>query len=345
MKITMVSFTRKGALLSRELADDLKEDGHCIGAYSKYGGYGLLPLEKDLKEFTKEAFAGSQALVFIGAAGIAVRAIAPYLNSKASDPAVIVIQEDGEFVIPILSGHIGGANALAERIAGFLGGRAVITTATDVNGVFAADLWAKENDLHIMNIESIKHISAALLNSQSVGFRCEYPVDGEMPGFFTKGEAVSGIYILGPENRQTEKPPFENTLFLRPKQYTVGIGCRKGIPADLLEEVFLGILNAMDISPSLVQSVATIDLKKEEEAILRLCEKFGYKLKIYSKEELMAAEGRFSSSEFVRTITGTDNVCERAALLASDQGKLALGKTAGSGVTVAIAVKTWRCGF
>lgn len=345
MKITMVSFTRKGALLSRTLADKLTEAGHGVSAYSKYGGDGLLPLEKDLREFTKEAFLASQALVFIGAAGIAVRAIAPFLNSKASDPAVIVINETGEYVIPILSGHLGGANSLALQTADFLGGRAVITTATDINDVFSVDVWAKGHDLHIMNLENIKHVSAALLNGQTIGFCSEHPMDGELPDFMTDGPAETGICIVGPEHQRSDKPPYKQTLFLQPKCYVAGIGCRKGIAPALLEDVFLGTLQAMDLSPELVQGVATIDLKKEEAAILRLCDTYGYRLKIYSKEELMAAEGSFSSSEFVRTITGADNVCERAALLASDQGKLVLGKTAKAGVTVAIAVKTWRCGF
>ncbi len=345
MKIMVVSFTPKGARLSREMADHLNEAGHCVKAYSKYGGFGLLPLEKGLKAFTEEAFLSSQALIFIGAAGIAVRAIAPCLNSKATDPAVIVVDEIGEHVIPILSGHLGGANGLARRIAEDLGGKAVITTATDLNGVFAVDLWAKEQGLHIMNIEHIKHVSAALLHGQSIGFCCEYPVQGELPDFLTAGPAETGICILGSGHPRADRSPFKKTLFLRPRQYVAGIGCRKGIDADLLERVFLGTLQAVNLSPELVQGVATIDLKKEEAAILRLCDKYGYCLKIFSKEELMAAEGRFSSSEFVRAITGADNVCERAALLASDQGKLVLGKTAGSGVTAALAAKTWRCVF
>jgi len=345
MKITMVSFTRKGALLSRELADDLTEAGHAVRAYSNYGGYGLLPLEKGLKEFTRDAFSSSQALVFIGAAGIAVRAIAPWLDSKATDPAVIVIHETGAYVIPILSGHLGGANSLAEGIADFLGGKAVITTATDINGMFAVDLWAKERDLHILNIENIKHVSAALLNGQPVGFRCEYPLDGEIPDFLTADPAETGICIWGAEHPGAERPPYEKTLVLQPKQYVAGIGCRKGIDGGLLERVYLESLQAIGISPELVRYVATIDLKKKEDAILRLCDRYGYRLITYSKDELMAAEGPFSSSEFVRAVTGADNVCERAARLASDHGRLILGKTAGSGVTVAVAVKTWRCGF
>jgi len=341
----LISFTQKGSLLCKRLADYLKEEGHSAAAYSKYGGGELLQMEDNLNVFTGKAFENSNSIIFIGAAGIAVRAIAPFLKNKASDPAVIVINETGEYVIPILSGHLGGANKLSERLACFLGGRAIITTATDINGVFSVDVWAKENGLHIFNIENIKHISAALLNGQKIGFRCDFPVEGELPEFFTKGTTDSGIYIYDHEKQNADKPPFKNTLFLCPKLFAVGVGCRKGILEELLEEVFLETLAAENIPKNLVCSVATIDIKKEEEAIIRLCDKFRYSLKFYTNEELMEAKGSFSSSEFVRAVTGVDNVCERAAILASDHGKLIVGKTIRSGVTAAIAVKTWRCSF
>lgn len=345
MRITLISFTRKGAYLTERLVKYLQAEGNSVQAHSKYEGKGLFRLEDSLKDITAKAFLNSSAIIFVGAAGIAVRAIAPFLNSKASDPAVIVINETGEDVIPILSGHLGGANKLAESIAVFLGGRAVITTATDLNNVFAVDIWANKKGLHILNPENIKHVSAALLNGQKTGFKSDFPQDGELPEYFTNHTADTGIMILGPQNQGMDEPPFSKTLFLRPRQYVVGIGCRKGIAPEVLEEVFIEALQARNISQDLVFCIATIDLKKDEEAIIRLCNKFGCVLKLFTKEELMKAQGSFASSEFVRTVTGADNVCERAAFLASDQGTPVMGKTAKSGVTVAIAVKAWRCTF
>jgi cobalt-precorrin 5A hydrolase len=345
MRITLVSFTKNGACICKRLTDFLRKMGHTAIGYAKYGGDALLPLEESIRNFTGKSFGNSHAIVFVGAAGIAVRAIAPFLKSKARDPAVIVINETGEYVIPILSGHLGGANRLSEIMAGFLGGKAVITTATDINGVFPVDVWAKENALYIENIGSIKHVSAALLNKEKIGFRCDFPVDGELPGFFTYETANSGICIINLDSIFMDKPPFRNTLFLRPKQYVAGIGCRKGIAAEHLEEVFLEALQKKNIPWNLVCSIATIDIKKEEEAIIKLCEKYGYEFEAYTKDELLQAKGNFSSSEFVRSITGVDNVCERAALLASNHGVSVLEKTSNSGVTVSIAVKIWRCSF
>jgi cobalt-precorrin 5A hydrolase len=345
MRITLISFTQKSSLLCKRLVDYLKEEGHSIVAYSKYGGGELPQMEDNLSALTGKAFEDSNSIIFIGAAGIAVRAIAPFLKNKASDPAVIVINETGEYVIPILSGHLGGANSLAHKLASFLGGRAIITTATDINGVFSVDVWTKENGLHILNIENIKHISAALLNGQKIGFRCDFPVEGELPEFFTKDTTDYGIYIYDHKKQNADKQPFKNTLFLCPKLFAVGVGCRKGIPEEILEEVFLETLAAENIPKNLVYCVATIDIKKEEEAIIRLCDKFRYCLKLYTNKELMEAKGSFSSSGFVRAVTGVDNVCERAAILASNHGKLIMGKRARDGVTVAIAERAWRCSF
>ena len=260
----MISFTQKSSLLCKRLVDYLKEEGHSIVAYSKYGGGELLQMEDNLSALTGKAFEDSNSIIFIGAAGIAVRAIAPFLKNKASDPAVIVINETGEYVIPILSGHLGGANSLAHKLASFLGGRAIITTATDINGVFSVDVWTKENGLHILNIENIKHISAALLNGQKIGFRCDFPVEGELPEFFTKDTTDYGIYIYDHKKQNADKQPFKNTLFLCPKLFAVGVGCRKGIPEEILEEVFLETLAAENIPKNLVYCVATIDIKKKK---------------------------------------------------------------------------------
>jgi len=348
----LISFTQKGSILCKHLADYLKEEGHSAAAYSKYGGGGLLygggellQMDESLNVFTGKAFENSNLIIFIGAAGIAVRAIAPFLKSKVSDPAVIVINETGEYVVPILSGHLGGANKLSHKIARFLEGKAIITTATDINGVFSVDMWAKENGLHILNVENIKHVSAALLNGQRIGFLCDFPVEGELPEFLTKDTTDSGIYIYDHKKQNADKQPFKNTLFLCPKMYAVGVGCRKGISGELLKEVFFEALATMNIPENLVCSVGTINIKKDEEAILWLCDKFRYSLKFYTNEELIEAKGSYSSSEFVRAVTGVDNVCERAAILASNHGKLIKGKTARDGVTVAIAVKAWRCSF
>ena len=173
--IRIVSFTDAGERLAEKIRKELTgqiEPGECElfrpGRESRD--------RRSLSEWTREGFCQASALIFIGAAGIAVRAIAPFLKSKAEDPAVVVLDEKGQNVISLLSGHLGGANALARRIAGITGGNPVITTATDVNESFAVDTWAKEQGLRVINPEKIKVISSAVLRGESICFHSIYPI-------------------------------------------------------------------------------------------------------------------------------------------------------------------------
>ena len=203
-------------------------------------------------QWAREAFADADALLFIGACGIAVRAIAPLCRDKAADPAVLVMDEMGRHIIPILSGHIGGANDLALLLAERTGAEPVLTTATDVRGVPAIDSWAMKNDCAIENKAAIQAVSAAALAGKLVG-----------------------VAITEREIR----PPFPVTLFLRPRTLTLGVGCKRGTDAAHLEDCFRVFLHENGVSPLSVRAVATIDVKKDEAAILALCEKYRFPLK------------------------------------------------------------------
>ena len=174
---------------------------------------------ESVMRWAAEAFGSSDALLFIGAVGIAVRAIAPLLRSKTVDPAVVVMDELGRHVIPILSGHIGGANELALEIARRTGAQPVITTATDINGVPAIDVWAKKHDCAIENPQAIKAVSSAVLSGGQVG-----------------------VMIT----ERDIKPPFEVTLKLRPRTLVLGAGCRRGTDAAAFERAALDFLKALE---------------------------------------------------------------------------------------------------
>ena len=260
-------------------------------------------------KWAKAHFDEADALLFIGAAGIAVRAIAPLVKSKTTDPAVVVMDEMGRHVIPLLSGHIGGANALAEQIAALTGAEAVVTTATDVRGVPAIDTWAVAGDMAIENPAAIKAVSARALAGKTVGV------------------AITERNI---------KPPFDVTLFLRPRTLALGAGCRKGVDADTFEQNALEFLRVNGMSLLSVKALASIDIKKEEPAFIRFCEKYRLPLTTYSAEELKAVSGAFAHSDYVEKTVGVGNVCERAAVKASD-GRLLVGKTIFEGMTFALA--------
>ena len=269
------------------------------------------PIERpaDVMAWAAEAFSSCNALLFIGACGIAVRAIAPHVKSKLADPAVVVMDEMGRFIVPLLSGHVGGANALALALAKKTGAQPVITTATDLNGVPAVDRWAVEQGCAIENPSTVKSVSSAALAGRAVG-----------------------VMIT----ERALKPPFPVTLVLRPRTLILGAGCKKGIAPAAFEEVALSFLDKCGVSLLSVRALATIDIKAGEPAFRDFCAKYRLPLTTYSAEALSMVSGVFAESEYVLEKVGVSNVCERAAVLASG-GRLLTGKTKYEGVTLALA--------
>ena len=192
-----------------------------------------------LPRFAQQAMVDCDLIVFVGAAGIAVRAAAPYLAGKAYDPAVVVIDEQGRFVIPLLSGHLGGANELAGRLAEGLGATAVITTATDGRAVFAVDSWAKSHECVVFDPENIKYISGALLRGDTVGLRSAFPVDGLLPAHIDTKTAAESGFVIGfdtevqrhrlPEGRIGRRGRADRARGARPGRSAAcgGEGCRE----------------------------------------------------------------------------------------------------------------------
>ena len=317
----------------------------------------------DLRAWTALAWEASDALLFVGAAGIAVRAIAPHIASKASDPAVVAIDEAGRFAVPLLSGHLGGANELAQTVARAAGVIPVITTATDVRGVWAVDTWARCAGLAVSNPEAIKRVSARLLSGGRVALYSDMPISGQPPeevdiasdraradivvspfaganaGASVRAAETTGKVVPAGE---TGKPAPEPLCLVVPC-IVAGIGCRRGACAEAIEEAFLLACGQAGISPSAVREAATIDVKAHEEGLLAFCRARNIPLATYSAEELSQVEGSVSPSDFVRATVGVDNVCERAAL--ADGGKLIFPKLAHGGVTVAFSKVTIGLSF
>ncbi len=270
--------------------------GESLGVSLGLGDVTRFPAEVSLKDWTRRAFLEADALIYIGACAIAVRSIAPFVKSKLSDPAVISMDETGAYVIPILSGHIGGANELARQIAGMTNGCPVITTATDRRRTFAADSWAVENGFGIVNPEAVKTISSAVLDGQEIVLSVRDRGDDSSLSLSAKGE-----------------------LHLVPRNIVVGIGCRRGTDPEYLESCFLDFSRRHSIEPASVGWIASIDLKSEEKAIRQLSTSRKMPFLTYSARQLMEVQGEFTSSEFVRKTTGVDNVCERAAMRAAQE--------------------------
>ncbi len=304
MKISTIAFTENGMEIAGRLADSQWTEEH----------------------FTRDA------IVFIGAMGIAVRAIAPFVKTKTKDPAVIVVDELGHFSIPVLSGHIGGANELAIKIADVLGAVPVITTATDINNVFAIDTWAKGENLRILNPECIKLVSSKLLKGKTIHVKSSYPIGGKLPENIQINDLKDlSDYdvIITHDNEDIEKINNKNILLLVPAIITAGIGCRRGIGFEIIEKSVLNALNKENCHILSLKAIASIDKKANEKGILEF--------NTYSAEELNSLEGDFTKSDFVKSVVSVDNVCERSAI-AESKGELIRRKDAGNGVTVALAI-------
>jgi cobalt-precorrin 5A hydrolase len=272
------------------------------------------------------------AHIFVMAAGIVVRVIAPLIKNKKVDPAVVVLDEKGRFVISLLSGHIGGGNRLAGKIAGFIGGHAVITTASDVNEKTALDIWALERDLHVEDWEELKRLSARIVNGEEINVF----VDGlpyELPGEFTR--------VLSPKDAQliiTNKIMPYSALYLRPRNLVLGIGCNKGTTEEEIEAVVRDVFRERGFSINSIRNLATIDLKKEEHGLISFAKRYGFVIDFFPKEKLNRVKDVKSSEASIKA-TGARAVAEPSAIL-SARSSLVIEKQKRGNVTLAMANST-----
>ncbi len=339
-RITIAAFTDPALEVAETVGEILGHEG--------YEGVVTDGRKLRLRDRMEEIFKSSSFIVFVSACGIAVRMTAPHIRSKDTDPGIIVIDEKKQFVISLLSGHLGGANELAERLAQGLGAVPVITTATDLSGRFAVDLWTKRAGCAIEDISKIKHISSAVLKGEKVGLYSDFDIEGALPEELYMGD--SGAFGIAVSLSGTCSP-FDETLNAVPGIVSMGAGCRRDTDPDRFKEFALETLAERDISLKSIESVSSIDLKADELCLKSFSEELGIPFLTYSASQLNEAGdedsvGRpFGGSDFVRRTTGTDNVCERSAFLSSGKGKIILEKTGRDGMTLALAERDWKCKF
>ncbi len=256
-----------------------------------------------LKDFVGEIFGKFDALVFICATGIAVRMIAAHIVSKLSDPAVIVVDERGQNVISLLSGHVGGANDLAREIASAINANPVITTATDVENKIAGDSFISRLGLKPEPKDAIKAINTAILRDEPV-----YLVAGDV------------------------------RLNLTAQKLIAGIGCKRGTTADEISCAVDEACDRIGQSVARISVIASVDIKSDEVGLLEFAGRLGREIRFFSVEELAKkiAEYKLSESAFVKATLGVGNVCEAAALCCVESARFALPKTIFNGVTVAL---------
>ncbi len=354
MRLSVISFTRQGIGLSERIAV-CAEGKLQVRLFTKCGVFvredgGKNPLVRFVAEPLTE-WAGRQmkeknAILFIGACGIAVRAAAPHLTDKLHDSPVLVMDEKGRYVIPVLAGHVGGANEIALFLGEKTGAEPVITTATDINGKFAVDVFARKNSLFIEKKEGIARVSAKALSGERITLAIE-------TGHETDTEPPEGVDIVSyPPAGQvdvvvtSEKKQFDVALVLRVREYVIGLGCKKGKQEAAIADFISEKLRELGIESTQVYAAASIEQKRDEEGILAWCRREDIPFLTYPAQELRMVEGDFAGSAFVKEQVGVDNVCERAALRACGAGgKMIACKDAKDGMTIAVARRIWRVRF
>jgi len=328
MNIAILSVTNQGKEISNILYDNLKDNPLILN---------VTQFHKNIISTINDIFDKYDCIIGIMASGIMIRSIAPHVNSKLSDPAVLLIDDNANFVISLLSGHFGGANDLTIKIADILNSTPVITTSTDVNNKTGIDSIAKRYYCSLENPKNIKYINRALINNQKV--------DLYLPSkySFILDENVEKSYeIYFDDNLDSIKSVIDNhEVILRPKQMVMGIGARKDILTSKVENAINQACNILEIPVSRIDFFATADVKENEKGIVENINRLNKKLKIIPMTQIKSYQNdECSKSDFVMKQFGVRGVCEPTALIANgDNSHLIFKKTAYDGVTIAVSLK------
>ncbi|MCW4009196.1 MAG: cobalamin biosynthesis protein [Candidatus Bathyarchaeota archaeon] len=353
--IAVVAITRRGVetALKIKSALDTLELTCTVHAPKKYGREGVIPIEQKLDEFIKETYSTVDAIVAVMAAGIIIRAVAPHLQNKLVDPAVLAVDANGNFVISLLSGHYGGANELAKIIAKGIGGTAVITTASDVLGFQSADELARTLHLTIVNPKSLVVVNSALVDGKRLALvlvgDVKIPLDLVQSYIIervTNPEAAQeivsrydAVVIVTTESLSAagfKKP----VTVVKPKKIVLGLGARKEVTENQVLKAVDAALNKVSLPIARIDGLATVDIKQDSQSMISAAEKLGLKYEFFSVETLRAVkhEDLSPDSKLVEKKIGVGGVCEQAALIAAGKNAhLILKKMKLNGVTVAVA--------
>lgn len=331
MKIACFSFSDMGSLLGEQLTN-VSNNKYTIDHFRNAS------VDGGIKMLLTNAWANYDGLIFISATGIAIRLINPFIENKTKDPAVIVVDDLGRYAISLLSGHIGGANDLANYIAEKLNALPIITTASDSRGIESIDLFAKTNDYYMEDMNSITTITSMMVNGKKIGFYSEgdkvikYHNLVIIEDLNDLEEDIEGLILVTSNILNNINIP--NT-FLRPQNINIGIGCRKGIEGSRIIEALENSLNKVNLSWKSIKSVGTVEVKKDEAGIIEAAKFFNCPLKIFTVEDIKEVEDMFEKSQFVKDTIGVFSVSEPVAYLLG--GELITRKLKHNGITISIS--------
>lgn len=326
MKWVCITLNRESIKRAREI----REFSNCdIYTIEKYLEDDLLPLKGGIKGSLKEIFENYDVIICIMAIGIIVRSITVNNRHKSVDPAVLCLSIDGKYIIPVLSGHLGGANDIAKIISSKTSAVPVITTASDLIGVKAVDIIAKEKGLKIASFKDAMEITSKMIEGSNIATVYQKNLQDYD---FTD---VDGIVYIGYEKSCKIPIPYSQLI---PKNIVLGIGAKRGANYESIRDLVNRVLEEKNISIDAVKSIASIDLKKDEAGILRLSEVLNIPFNTYSVKELEAVEKFFKGSDFVKKVTGVSSVSMPCGYLESNRGECLQERVKDNGVTLSV----WR---
>ena len=335
MKIAIISVSKKGYELSLSIKDKLDLDSTIIRTDLYH---------KDVKKYFPYLFEEYDAIIAIMASGILIRSIAPIIESKATDPAVLNIDDNGKFVISTLSGHLGGANKLTHKIADLIDATPVITTSTDVNRKLGIDVMAKDLYLSIDDTKEILFFNKAILEGREISLTVNPKGNFDYLFRYLNDNTLEinlSISFSSRVNMDEIHAAFdEHELVLKEREIVAGLGCRRGKECEKIYEALKSSVDELGIDLSRINKLCSAEIKKDEKGMLELSEKLKIPIDFVELEKLRLFESQdIQKSDFVKSKFGIYGVCEPSALImAGFDSKLIYKKTSYDGVTVAIAI-------
>lgn len=326
-----------GAKLAQELPGDLFLSSRISGTYPEADTFGVLSTQVEAN------FRNYRGHIFIAASGLVIRIISPLLIAKDKDPAVVALDQQGNFAISLISGHLGDANKLASKAAQITGGIPVITTATDNMGIEAIDTLARKKDMQIFNLRAVKTLNSALLEKRGIqiydpGDRLNWREAG-----WDCVSSVSSLEEIQPGKaavivdcyRVTPRDP-ERHLVLHPKSLVVGIGCNLGTSSEEIREHIREVFESNGLSTQSINCLSTTSKKEQETGLLQAAREMEKSLLFVPHEDLENIQVP-NPSRTVQKNMGVDSICEAAALFQTQGKNLILPKTKCKNVTLAVA--------
>ncbi len=334
MSMSIFSVTVGGYNLSKQL-NSIYPSAEVYASH-KFGHTPHHLMDGNFKTCVEEAFQRDKAIIFIMASGIVVRTIAHLLKSKVDDPAIIVIDEKGQYVISLLSGHIGGGNALAHEIASAIDGCAVITTSSDVQNKIAVDVLAIKNNLVIDSMKDATAFASCVVNDKPVILKTDAVISRTFDEQWTINppNITDQDHVLLISNRQSEAP---RTLWLIPRNVVVGIGCRRDTESSRILNAIDASMKSLSLDIRCIRKLSTVDVKSDEIGLIEAAKILKLPLDIISRAEIKTIQDEFEGSDFVEKTIGVRAVSEPVSKLSSKKsGRFLMKKTSYGGITIAI---------